>query len=194
MLRIIIAPFVFLMLISDDSDFVQIAVFLFILGAITDTIDGWYARRFDVETSIGKFVDPLADKFLTIAAFLAFVIIDIIPFWMVLIIIVRDIGTTLLRVYADSKNYNMKTSVSAKIKTTIQMIFIALVLTVLFLVNSDFSAKFNSALSGFLYSDYLWAGMLILALITFWTLIEYIINNKGLFINGSRRKKAVKKS
>jgi CDP-diacylglycerol---glycerol-3-phosphate 3-phosphatidyltransferase len=181
LLRLIIAPIFFFLIISNDSEFVRLAVFLFILGAFTDYIDGWLARKFEVVTSLGKFVDPLADKFLTSAAFLAFVILKIVPLWMVLIIIIRDFCTTFLRVYTDYMNKQIVTSYSAKWKTFLQMLFITYLLILIYLRYSTLFHIPDVIINSILFSIYTWIGMLILTLITFWTLVEYLIKNYSIF-------------
>lgn len=120
-LRIILTP-VFLVLILTDSPLMkQIALLVFIVAALTDWYDGWLARKYNYITNWGKFWDPLADKILTSAAFMAFVLLGYVPLWMVLIVIVRDLLITVLRAYAEYKDIVFPTSRYAKWKTFIQM-------------------------------------------------------------------------
>ena len=123
-LRIILTPVFFFLFLVDDGVLRQISLVIFIIAAITDWYDGWLARKFNYITNWGKFLDPLADKILTSAAFLAFVLLHVLDLWMVLVIIIRDFLITLLRVYADYKKESFSTSRSAKWKTFIQMIYI----------------------------------------------------------------------
>lgn len=170
--RLIIAPIFFFMFLSDDIALQQISIILFLIGSLTDYFDGYLARKYKVVSSLGKFLDPLADKFLTSAAFLAFYILHIIPFWMVLIILIRDFGTTFLRVYQNSE---FQTSYFAKIKTTLQLAFIAFIETLFFV--SNFFEPTNALyinLRSWIYSDFTYYSMLIITLITVWTLVEYI--------------------
>ena len=102
-LRIILTPIFLYFFLSDDPVMIQISSVIFVIAAITDWYDGWLARKFNYITDWGKFLDPLADKILTLTAFYGFVVIDVIPFWMVIIIIIRDMGITLLRIYAEIK-------------------------------------------------------------------------------------------
>ncbi len=89
-MRIILTPVFLFLFLQDSNTLKQISVIVFLIAAITDWYDGWLARKFNYITSWGKFMDPLADKILTSAAFIGFVIIDFIPLWMVIVIIVRD--------------------------------------------------------------------------------------------------------
>ena len=123
-LRIILSPLFLYFFLSEEIWMKQVSIAIYIIAALSDWYDGWLARKFNYITSWGKFWDPLADKILTSFAFISFALVDLIPFWMVLIIVGRDILVTLLRVYADAKNFMFSTSYYAKWKTMLQMIFL----------------------------------------------------------------------
>ncbi len=179
--RIIIAPIFFIMIINEDRAIVASACILFLLGALTDYFDGLIARKYQIITSEGTFFDPLADKMLTSAAFLAFVKLDIVPFWMVLIIIIRDFGTTFMRLWTKKNNLKMTTSLSAKWKTTLQMFLIATILVFIFLKNTGL-IDYKLA-DKVIYSNITFILMLILTLFTLWTAIDYIISIKKEILN-----------
>lgn len=178
--RIIISPVFFFLILSADPLIQQLACLLFMLGAITDSVDGWYARRYNEVTEWGKFVDPLADKFLTTAAFLAFVFMRIIPLWMVIIVIIRDFGTTILRIYAEKKHIKMKTSFTAKTKTSLQMLFIAYILSLIFIKNANTSVTDPNYMSSWIYSPFTYYSMFLITVITVWSMIEYLLVEKEL--------------
>jgi CDP-diacylglycerol--glycerol-3-phosphate 3-phosphatidyltransferase len=123
-LRIILSPIFLFFFLSDIVWMKQFSVAIYIVAALSDWYDGWLARKFNYITSWGKFWDPLADKILTSVAFIGFAIVELIPWWMVIIIVGRDIVITLLRVFADMKNYPFTTSYYAKWKTLLQMVFL----------------------------------------------------------------------
>lgn len=123
-LRIILSPLFLYFFLSEEVWMKHLSVVIYIIAALSDWYDGWLARKFNYITSWGKFWDPLADKILTSFAFIAFAFVDLIPLWMVLIIVGRDLLVTLLRVYADSKNFMFSTSYYAKWKTMLQMVFL----------------------------------------------------------------------
>ena len=123
-LRIILSPVFLILFLSDAIWMKQVSVIIYIVAALSDWYDGWLARKFNYITSWGKFWDPLADKILTSSAFIGFAIVDLIPLWMVIIIVGRDVLITLLRVFANMKNYSFTTSYYAKWKTMLQMIFL----------------------------------------------------------------------
>ena len=129
-LRIILTPIFFILLLSDDTLLKQIALGVFLVAALTDWYDGWLARKFNYITNWGRVWDPLADKILTSAAFIAMVILGIVELWMVIIILLRDFVITGLRIFSDYRNIQFPTSVYAKWKTFIQIIFLYYLLIV----------------------------------------------------------------
>ena len=107
------------------------ALAIFIIASITDAYDGYYARKYDQVTPEGKFLDPLADKILVSSAFISFALMGIIEFWMVGLIIFRDLFVTGLRMAMERKGLSLVTSTIAKTKTAIQMGIISFILVVL---------------------------------------------------------------
>ena len=104
---------------------------IFFIASITDAYDGYYARKYNQVTPEGKFLDPLADKILVSSAFISFALLDIIEFWMVGLIIFRDLFVTGLRMAMEQKGLSMVTSTIAKAKTIAQMFIISFILFVL---------------------------------------------------------------
>ena len=94
-LRIIMIPFFVFFLLSGvgGSASKWIALVIFAAASITDTLDGYIARRDNLITDFGKFMDPLADKLLVCSALICFVELDKLPAWMVIIIIARDLSS-----------------------------------------------------------------------------------------------------
>ena len=107
------------------------ALFIFIVAAITDAYDGYLARKYNQITPEGKFLDPIADKILVISAFISFAVIEIIDFWMVGLIIFRDLFVTGLRLVMSSSGFEFVTSKLSKYKTAFQLTII--ILTLLFI-------------------------------------------------------------
>lgn len=179
-LRVLLAPLFFVLICSHNEGAVRIAVLVFIVGALTDYFDGWLARRRKEVSAFGAFFDPLADKVFTATAFVALAVISIFPFWMVFIVIARDIGTTLLRVYADSLNRSIVTSRNAKVKTFLQMAFIVYVLLLIWLKYFDEIPLLKDTATWLLASDITYIMMLALTVHTVWTSIDYLLNNRFL--------------
>jgi len=128
LIRVFLAPvFVFLFLI--DNVYTRLAaLIIFILAALTDLVDGWLARKYNITTGFGKFMDPLADKILISSALIAFIALGYAKLWMVLPIIVRDFFITGLRSLAAYKGVLIVTSGFAKVKTFLQMIAVGVIL------------------------------------------------------------------
>ena len=101
---------------------------VFIIAAITDSLDGYIARRFKLVTNLGKFIDSLADKVLVIAALLALVELHRLPSWMVMVIVTREFVVTGLRLVAAAQGIVIAASSEGKIKTFSQIIAIILLI------------------------------------------------------------------
>ncbi|VAX23076.1 CDP-diacylglycerol--glycerol-3-phosphate 3-phosphatidyltransferase [hydrothermal vent metagenome] len=178
-LRIILTPVFLYLFLSGDPLLIQISLAVYLIAAITDWYDGWLARKFNYITDWGKFLDPLADKILTSAAFFAFVHLDILELWMVWVIVIRDFVITGLRAYADYKGVSFVTSKSAKIKTFIQMVFIYYLLFIYTMQNTQFFYDGNSEIFNKMFDPNLvYYLMLIITLLTFYTGVEYFYTNR----------------
>lgn len=131
MLRLILA-FVFMgFLFVEGLTFKIVALFVFGLASFTDLIDGWVARKRNEITDLGKLLDPIADKVLVVAAFLAFVEMNLIWGWMVVIIIIREFLITGLRFLAMNRGIVLGAELAGKHKTVSQIVTIFFILIVL---------------------------------------------------------------
>ncbi len=131
MVRIVLAP-VFMALFIVDNPWAKFwAMVIFITAALTDLFDGYYARKYGLSTSFGKFFDPLADKILVSLAFIAFVALGYVAMWMVLLIILREFLITGLRTLAAYRGALITPSWSAKLKTFLQMTSISFILVII---------------------------------------------------------------
>ena len=126
--RILLVPLLVVVLLTkfDGKEFVGLGVFL--LASLTDFLDGFIARRQQKVTRLGKLLDPAADKILTSAALISLVELGLAPAWMVAVIIAREFAVTSLRAVAASENKVLAAIGSAKIKTTLQVIAISLLI------------------------------------------------------------------
>lgn len=121
--RIVLVPvFVLLVIISGMTDpwWRFAAGFAFSVASVTDFVDGWIARRYGLVTSFGKVADPIADKALTGSALVLLSIYDVLPWWVTLVILVREWGITALRFWA-LKYGVMAASRGGKLKTVLQI-------------------------------------------------------------------------
>ncbi|HIR18365.1 CDP-diacylglycerol--glycerol-3-phosphate 3-phosphatidyltransferase [uncultured Cloacibacillus sp.] len=136
-----------------------IAAVVFIIASITDAVDGYIARKRNIVTNLGKFIDPLADKILVIAVLTALVELHRFPAWMVVVIISREFIVSGLRMVAASEGVVIAASKGGKLKTVTQIIGIILLL-------------FN--IPGAM------AVMWLAVILTVWSGIEYIRNSMDL--------------
>lgn len=135
MLRVIMIPFfAFFMLTDVVGNSKYIAVAIFIIASLTDTLDGFIARKYNLVSNFGKFMDPLADKLLVSTALICFVSIpdNPMPVWGVIVIISREFIISGFRLVAANGGIVLAASWWGKIKTTVQM-----VMSVLLIVNFD---------------------------------------------------------
>lgn len=141
-----------------------IALILFIVGAISDLIDGKWARRQKIVTDLGAFLDPLADKMLVNLAFLALTTLNIIPVWVFAIILVRDFAVDGMRMMAARDGITISASFYGKLKTTFQMIALIIILLnliinlELFTILGNIALYIALALTIFSGADYLVKG------------------------------------
>ncbi|TXL67749.1 CDP-diacylglycerol--glycerol-3-phosphate 3-phosphatidyltransferase [Cerasibacillus terrae] len=105
-----------------------VAAIVFIIASATDWIDGHYARKYQLVTNLGKFLDPLADKLLVSAALILLVEMGIAPAWVVILIISRELAVTGLRLVAAGEGIVLAASNLGKVKTASQLVAIALLL------------------------------------------------------------------
>ena len=180
-LRIVLTPIFLYLFLSSNPLLIQISLGVFIIAALTDWYDGWLARKFNYITDWGKFWDPLADKILTSSAFVGFVIVGLLPLWMVLLIITRDLLITLLRVYAESRGYNFVTSYYAKWKTLLQMVFLYyLLLIYVGLHTKEIYISHENIFRYLLNENLIYFVMLTITIITVHSGITYLLKNKHL--------------
>ncbi len=129
MFRVILIPFfiVFLLVPITPVD-KWIALGIFIVASLTDLLDGYIARKYNLVTNFGKFMDPLADKLLVCSALICLIELDRIPSWMVIIIIAREFVISGFRLIASDNGVVIAASYWGKFKTTFQMIAVCLMI------------------------------------------------------------------
>jgi len=182
--RILLSP-VFMVLIIFENFYARTAAtVVFIIAALTDLADGYYARKLGHPTGFGRFMDPLADKILVSTAFLSFVSLGYARGWMVMIIIAREFLITGLRSMAAYRGMVISPSILAKWKTVSQMLAIAIILVyanVEPLISHSGPGIPSWIMPGTGWHYNLFDMILALPLIlTLWTGIDYLFKSGGL--------------
>jgi len=177
LVRVFLAPLVLLFLslrISAPVPFLSLdgaepltlgdllAAVVFIIAAITDSMDGYIARKHHLITTLGKFIDPLADKVLVIAAMIALVELQRIPGWIVLVIITREFVVTGLRLVAAAEGVVIAASKGGKLKTVFQIVALAMLIL-----------KLPGGMA------LMWVAMIL----TVWSGMEYLIDGSRMLLN-----------
>ena len=167
--RVILIPFfVFFLLAPFFEGYGNyIALAIFIVASLTDMADGKIARKYNLVTNFGKFMDPLADKLLVCSAMICLVDLKLIPSWVVLIIIAREFIISGFRLVASDNGVVIAASYWGKFKTTFQMI---MVIVIIFNINLKLKAL-----------DVIGTILIYVALaLTVISLIDYIVKNKDV--------------
>lgn len=128
LLRIIMIPIFVVILYLDFPLNNLVALAVFILASITDTLDGYIARKYNLITDFGKFMDPIADKLLVTAAMLVFVDWHMMPAWVVIVVVAREFIVSALRLVAANNGRVIAAGWSGKVKTASTMVCICIML------------------------------------------------------------------
>ncbi|HOJ51343.1 MAG TPA: CDP-diacylglycerol--glycerol-3-phosphate 3-phosphatidyltransferase [Syntrophales bacterium] len=121
MLRLLIIPVLFFLLLSPNQFWSLVLAVIFILASLTDLLDGYLARKYELVTTMGKFLDPIADKLVINTAMILMIPIGRIPAWVVAIIIIRDFVVDGIRTIATSEGVVIQASGWGKKKTLCQV-------------------------------------------------------------------------
>ena len=175
MLRMVLVPVLVILMYWNFPGHIYWALAVFIIASISDFLDGYIARHCNQVSDFGKFMDPLADKLLLIAAMMIFVEQGYMPGWALLIVVARELAVTGLRLAAVANGRVIAAAWSGKIKTTVTMFGIVLMLA--FGIPKEIS----------------WLNTLIWVLIlitTVWSGCEYFIKNRDVLqhSDGERKK------
>lgn len=182
-LRTVLIPFFLIALLCDENNggFIPygnwIALFIFAVASLTDMLDGKIARKYNLVTNFGKFMDPLADKLLVSAAMIAFVELGRIPCWIVIVIIAREFIISGFRLVAADNGIVIAAGMWGKVKTAEQMVMICILL-------ADFGNVFPSAAGSIYIAENI---LIYIALIlTIISLLDYLIHNKEVLAENNR--------
>lgn len=153
--RILVTPLLLLLLTVPSKEGQAAALVLFVLASLSDYYDGVLARRFQVRSRLGQYLDPLADKILVLGTFgmLAVEAPSVVPWWAVAVIALRDVAVTALRTWVEAWGNTLQTFRIAKLKTTVQLAFLFGVL--LLRTGTHMSPPVREGATRILYETYL---------------------------------------
>lgn len=178
----IILTFVFMYFLFAKWAGAKACAFLtFLAAALTDYYDGYLARTKNQITDFGKFMDPIADKILVLAAFLSFVQLELIPAWTVVIIIAREVTVTGMRIFALGRGIVLQAEEAGKHKTVSQMATIFLILIFLVLKGAAQFLSFWNITTERLFLDIIFGLMLITVVLTLTSGISFFWRNRKMF-------------
>jgi CDP-diacylglycerol--glycerol-3-phosphate 3-phosphatidyltransferase len=165
--RVILIPFFVFFLLFDPSNelFKWIALAIFIVASLTDMLDGKIARKYNLITDFGKFMDPLADKLLVCSAMIGLIELGRIPSWIVIIIIAREFTISGFRLIAADNGRVIAASYWGKFKTTFQMIMVILMI-----------ANIQIGWVQILTQIIMWIALIL----TIISLVDYLVKNKDV--------------
>lgn len=165
--RVILIPFFVFFLLFDPSNdvFKWTALAIFIIASLTDMLDGKIARKYNLITDFGKFMDPLADKLLVCSAMIGLIELGRIPSWVVIIIIAREFVISGFRLIAADNGRVIAASYWGKFKTTFQMIMVILMI-----------ANIDHPVIHVLTAVIMWVALAL----TIISLIDYLVKNKDV--------------
>ena len=167
--RVLMIPFFLFFLWMEKIPGNQwIALVIYVAACLTDTLDGYLARRDNLITDFGKFMDPLADKLLVSSAMIAFIELGRLPAWIVIVIISREFIISGFRLVASDNGVVIAASYWGKIKTVVQMI-----MTILLIVNLSALHVVNQI------------SIYAAVILTIVSLIDYLWKNKQVLMEGS---------
>lgn len=179
--RICLIPFFVVILLIPELSFgidflgvrlnLWLAEFIFVIASLTDMFDGMLARKYNLVTDFGKFMDPLADKLLVCSAIICFIEMSLLPSWIVLIIVSREFIISGFRLIASNKGVVIAASWWGKYKTISQIVMI-----ILLIVNFN-NLVFDIAEFVFIYLS------LVLTIVS---LIDYMVKNKNVLKEGMK--------
>jgi len=160
------------------------ALIVFLTASVTDLYDGYLARKLNAITDFGKFMDPVADKVLVLSAFVAFIELELVPAWMVVVIVLREFIVTGLRISALTKKKVLAARGGGKHKTVSQMTAIFVILV--FLVLKEIGLQipdFWSVKAEIYFKNTIFVVMLVTTVLTLISGISFLYKNRRIILN-----------
>lgn len=169
-LRICLVPLIVLMMYVNTARAYGVALFLFCAASLTDLLDGWMARRYQLVTNFGKFIDPVADKLLVLSTMIALSGEGIFPAWVCVVVLFRELAVDGLRLVAVEQGRVIAAGKLGKIKTTLQMFtIIAYLLRAANIIRIPGVPEILMCLA---------------VIMTIWSGVDYFVKNREVLLSG----------
>ncbi len=181
-LRVILSPLVLLFLLWDFPFHNLTAMAVFGAAALTDLFDGRIARSRGLITNLGKFLDPIADKMLTTAAFLGFLVIGRLDVWAVMLVLTREFMVATIRMLAAKDDVVVAADFAGKAKTVAQFVSILFMFTAL-----EFASWQDTLLAGFAPPDAVFSVPLLIGHILIWVSVVLTVISGCQYVYSYRR-------
>jgi CDP-diacylglycerol--glycerol-3-phosphate 3-phosphatidyltransferase len=185
--RIALSPVFMGLILIDDTRAKLASLIVFVIAALTDLGDGYFARRRGLTTGFGKFMDPLADKILASTALISLVALGYVRGWMVIVIVGREFFITGFRSLAAYRGMLIVPTVGARLKTVLQMLTISVILLFVYLkatlVPLGYQWRIFESHATIVVFDWL---MGLTMFVTVATGVDYLVKHAALFKNVMR--------
>jgi len=174
----IFLTFIFIFLFYQDGLKPKVLVLIvFTLASLTDFLDGYIARKYNLISHFGKIMDPIADKFLTLSAFFMFMQMQMIAVWMFVLIAVREVIITGLRLFAMGQGITLAAEGAGKLKTILQIVSVYLKIIFIILTLLPIDVQWYQGLMPGLFKG-IYVFMLIVVFVTLWSGLSFMMNNR----------------
>ncbi len=182
----IVLTVVFVFLLTQNGIAAKVmAVIVFIMASLTDFYDGYYAKKHNLVTDFGKLMDPIADKFLILAAFFVFMSMRLIAPWMFAVILIREVTVTAARLQAMRQGRILAAEPAGKMKTVFQIMAVFAILFFMIFVELTMKFHWPSSLIIPLYQG-IRLLMSAVAAVTFFSGLSFLWNNRRFLHAASR--------
>lgn len=180
MSRIILTVIFIVVMLAEGFIFKFLGAAIFFLASFTDWYDGYIAKKHKMVSDFGKLMDPIADKFLMLSAFLVFVKMGVVPVLAFLVIFGREVFITFMRLYAKNKGQILSAEKFGKYKTVSQFFCVGSILIYTVLRSADTTNSWSDVTIS-RWQEYIDFCIMVAVLMTLGSGISYYINNKNVF-------------
>lgn len=169
--RIFLSFILIYLIIQDGLAFKVLAAVVFIIASLTDLLDGYFAKKKNLTTNFGKLMDPIADKVLILSCLIIFMLMNLVPEWMVLVITAREVGMTLWRLQLVNAGRVHAAERMGKYKTVSQTTAISFILLFLVLKEMPLAQSWSQDV----YLGWYYAIQLLMLIVVFLTIFSGVL-------------------